>query len=223
MIPGRRFQWALDEPISSVPMLRYPLSPRFCPPCHSFTPFLHFFLLFFLLHIFLFSSCFTLLFTYLSVNLSSCVSPVRFLSSSFYWPKFSISSFSSLPSFFFVLLVSVPKSNSRSICDLEGFRAEAGHYGPLSLLGHGNTENRGPILSAKKFIARSTLIGREIIGHSFSPSARSKRLSLIHDFSRIIAGSRHLLYPFSFSPFVSLSKPFSSSSFWIFSNEQTSF
>lgn len=108
MIPGRRFQWALDEPISSVPMLRYPLSPRFCPPCHSFTPFLHFFLLFFLLHIFLFSSCFTLLFTYLSVNLSSCVSPVRFLSSSFYWPKFSISSFSSLPSFFLSFLFLFP-------------------------------------------------------------------------------------------------------------------
>lgn len=84
-----------------------------------------------------------------------------------------------------------PEPDSRSICDLEGFRAEAGHYGPLSRLG--NTEYRGPILSAGKFIARSTLIGREIIGHSFSPSARSKRLSLIHDFSRIIAGPCHRL------------------------------
>lgn len=45
----------------------------------------------------------------------------------------------------------------------------------LSRRGHGNrTENRGLILSAGKFIARSTLIGREIIGHSFAPSARSK-------------------------------------------------
>lgn len=54
--------------------------------------------------------------------------------------------------------------------------------------GHGTQKTRGPILSAEKFIARSTLIGREIIGHSFPLSARSKRRSLIHDFSRIIAG-----------------------------------
>lgn len=145
---------------------------RFCPLATALPPFstpLHFSLSFPL-------SRFTLPFTHLSVNLSSCVSLVRFLSSSVCWPKPSISSFSfSLP-FSLLPSVSAPKSNSRSICDLEGFRAEAGHYGPLSRLRHGNTENPGPILSAKKFIARSTLIGREIIGHSFSPSARSKRL-----------------------------------------------
>lgn len=164
-----------------------------------FSPLLSTFLSFFLF------SRFTLLFTYLSVNLSSCVSQLRFFS---LHRSAGLSSRSHLSLFLsFSLLVSAPKSNSRSICDLEGFRAEAGHYGPLSRFGYGNTENRGPILSAKKFIARSTLIGREIIGHSFSPFARSKRLSLIHDFSRIIAGSRHLLL-FSSSSFVFLSKLF---------------
>ena len=93
------------------------------------------------------------------------------------------------------LSFSYQSTDSRSICDLEGFRAEAGHYGPLFYLRR-NTENRGPILSGKKFIARSTLIGREIIGHSFPLSARSKRRSLIHDFSRIIAGPCHPSFPF---------------------------
>lgn len=194
------------------------LPPRFCPPRHSFIPFLHFSPLFSLSFSF---SRLTLPFTHLSVNLSSCVSLVRFLSSSFCWPKSSIASFSS--SLSLVLSVSAPKSNSRSICDLEGFRAEAGHYGPLSRLGHGNTENRGPILSARKFIARSTLIGREIIGHSFSPSARSKRLSLIHDFSRIIAGSRHLLPPFLLTLSPLCQNLFLLLLPWILSNEQTSF
>lgn len=64
---------------------------------------------------------------------------------------------------------------------------------PLSSRTREHRKPGSPILSAKKFIARSTLIGREIIGHTFSPSARSKRLSLIHDFSRIIAGPCHRL------------------------------
>lgn len=118
-----------------------------------------------------------------------------------------------------MLSVSPPGPNSRPICrDLEGFRAEAGHYGQLfSGRGHGNrTENRGPILSAEKFIARSTLIGREIIGHSFSPSARSKRLSLIHDFSRIIADRVHPpLGPLVFHPVSSRTSGFSFLPFWI--------
>lgn len=66
---------------------------------------------------------------------------------------------------------------------------------PSLLPSHGTQKTRGPILSAEKFIARSTLIGREIIGHSFPLSARSKRRSLIHDFSRIIAGPCLLPYP----------------------------
>lgn len=39
-IPGRRFQWSLDEPISSVPMLRYTLLPGSSPLVT--TPFLLF-------------------------------------------------------------------------------------------------------------------------------------------------------------------------------------
>ena len=108
------------------------------------------------------------------------------------------------------LSFSYQSTDSRSICDLEGFRAEAGHYGPLFYLRR-NTENRGPILSGKKFIARSTLIGREIIGHSFPLSARSKRRSLIHDFSRIIAGPCHPSFPFL--PCLSLSLSLSHSTF----------
>lgn len=196
-IPGRRFQWAVDEPISSVPMLRYPLLPSptfsilslFSPHrITSHSPFLrsspsHFSLLLFLL-------------LFLSVNLSSCVSPlVCFLSLHHSRPPKLPSPRNRLS--FSLSLRLHPEPDSRSICDLEGFRAEAGHYGSLSRLG--NTEYRGPILSAGKFIARSTLIGREIIGHSFSPSARSKRLSLIHDFSRIIAGPCHRLPPFPLS------------------------
>lgn len=62
-IPRRRFQWALDEPISSVPMLRYPLSPpipssspQFYPLSSLLSTFLSlslFLVLLFLLHIFL--------------------------------------------------------------------------------------------------------------------------------------------------------------------------
>lgn len=145
----------MDEPISSVPMLRYALLPRSSPP-RTLSSFL--------------------------------VSRQRVGALSFFHPS----------------------TDSRSICDLEGFRAEAGHYGaplpppppllsiplrPSLLPSHGTQKTRGPILSAEKFIARSTLIGREIIGHSFPLSARSKRRSLIHDFSRIIAGPCLLPYP----------------------------
>lgn len=183
MIPGRRFQWAVDEPISSVPMLRYSLSPSL--QLLSFFTFSFFLVL-------LRSPLFSLY--YLSVSLSSCVSLICFLSLSLRWLK------SFIPYLSLFLSVSAAKPNSRSICDLEGFRTEAGYYRPLFRPGHENTENRDPILSAKKFIARSTLIGREIIGHSFSPSARSKRLSLIHDFSRIIAGPCHR-FPLPLSSF----------------------
>lgn len=74
------------------------LPPRFCPPRHSFIPFLHFSLSFAF-------SRFTLPFTHLSVNLSSCVSLVRFLSSSFRWPKSPIASFSSSLSLFLSLFL----------------------------------------------------------------------------------------------------------------------
>lgn len=156
-------------------MLRYSLSPLAALP--YFSPLC-----------FLSLSCFLALFTLflLYVYLSSCVSLICFLSLSFLGLS-PLSRISLFLSFFSV------SAASRSICDLEGFRTEAGYYRPLFRPGHENTENRDPILSAGKFIARSTLIGREIIGHSFSPSARSKRLSLIHDFSRIIAGPCHCL------------------------------
>lgn len=158
-------------------MLRYSLSPSLLFP--YFSPLCFLSLSFFL--VFLRSLLF-----FLYVCLSSCVSLICFLSLSFLGLS-PLSRISLFLSFFSV------SAASRSICDLEGFRTEAGYYRPLFRPGHENTENRDPILSAGKFIARSTLIGREIIGHSFSPSARSKRLSLIHDFSRIIAGPCHCL------------------------------
>lgn len=177
-------------------MLRYPLLPP--TPILSFSLYpLSPLLSTFLSLLLFFPPRFIPLFTYLSVNLSSCASPVRFLSSSFCWPKFSIPSFSfSL----FLFLFSNQTPGLYAIWKASGLKRDI--TSPSLRLGHGNTEYGGPILSAKKFIARSTLIGREIIGHSFSPFARSKRLSLIHDFSRIIAGSRHLPLP-PFPPLLS--------------------
>lgn len=58
-----------------------------------------------------------------------------------------------------------------------------GHYGPELALGTEQDETLS--YPREKFIARSTLIGREIIGHSFLLSSRSKT-PLIHD-RRIIA------------------------------------
>lgn len=121
------------------------------------------------------------------------------------------------------LLVSAPKSNSRSICDLEGFRAEAGHYEPLS--SPRTREHR---------IRGSYLIREEVYSPVDSNWARNHRALLFsfRTLKKTLTNSRFLAYycriapppppPFSSAPFVSLSKLFSPSPFWIFS-EQTSF
>lgn len=88
--------------------------------------------------------------------------------------------------FLFVLSVSPPESNSRSICDLEGFRAEAGHYGPLSRLSRTREHRK----------SGSYLIRGEVYSPVDSNWARNHRALLfsVRTLKKTLTNSRFLAY-----------------------------
>lgn len=117
------------------------------------------------------------------VRLSSCVSLVCFLSSS----RSPTANLIPLIVCFslFLHVSSSPSQNSRSICDLEGFRTEAGHYGPLSR--PRTREHRKP---------GSYLIRGEVYSPVDSNWARNHRALLfsVRTLKKTLTNSRFLAY-----------------------------